>query len=381
MRARTLCLTGLAAVALAVAATAVLLALDLAEAQLATEVKVDVKAGTEQQRASVTDLTGDNVTFELTVTVTRPVPLPFTPITVTPTGHVTGGTGWEIVFTPFSARFNGSGSSDFTANVIVPENLSAGRVFSLTFNATVEGVLLYNTVPDNGLVEILPYYKLGRSFSTEARTLKQGDRGSFNFTVTNRGNSVDTVVIALEDEAGLQLRGLGVQYPRSQRLEPWDTAVVHFFIDVANDADEGVALVNFTLKSQGSGERVTSSVQFTLQVEPDVLRGLVFNYWWAIVLLVVVLAVVLYVVARRRRIRREDEEAMEYLKRKDARRRAAGTGPRAVAGKGAREAPADEGGTEAPGPDEPDGEAPETKEGAEEAVEVEVGVGVEVDGN
>jgi hypothetical protein len=378
MQSRTLGLATLAAVALALSAAAMLLAADQADAQLVTEVVVEVKPSTEQQKASVTDLTSDNVTFELTVTVTRP--FPFTPITVTPAGAVSGATGWEVVFTPFNAKFNGSGSADFTANVIVPANLSAGRIYTVNFNTSVEGVLLYNTVPDNGLVEILPYYKIGRTFSTEARTLKQGGSGTFNFTVTNRGNSDDTIVVALEDEAGLQLRGITVQYPRTQRLEPWQSAVVQFFVDVANDAQPGTAQINFTLKSQGSGEKVTSSAQFTLQVEEAVLRGLLFNYWWAIVLLVVVIVVVAYLVARRRRHRREDEEALEYLKRKEARRQSAPAGKKAVAGRGASGAPAAK--DEDAGPEADEGEQ-STDEGTddgtapEEAVEVEVGTEVE----
>ena len=368
-------LPALAAVALAVAAAAMLLATDSADAQF-TEVVIEVKPSTEQQQAAVTDLESDNVTFELSITVTRSVPLPFNPITITPRATVVGTAGWEAVFTPHDVKFNGSGSEDFLADIIVPANLSADRIFTVDFNATVEGVLIYNLVHDTGLVEILPYYKIGRTFSTETHTYKQGDRASLDFTITNRGNGDDNIAIALEDASGLQLRGITIQYPDTQRLEPWQSAKVQFFIDIASDAPAGTAQVNFTLRSQGSGGKVTSSVQFTVQVEKTVLRVILSDYWWALALLVVVLIVAVLVVRGRRRRRREDDEALEYLKRKEARRQAAPEGQKAVAGSGAREAPTEDEPPRRPEPGQDASGGPGAEDVAEEAVEVEVGTEV-----
>jgi len=376
MRSRTLGPVAIAAVALALSAAAVLLPADRADAQIVTEIVVTVSPSTEQQNVAVTDLDSDNVTFALSVSVSRPVPLPFTPITVTPTAFIADLAGWGAVISPENARFNGSGSAEFVADIIIPANLSAGRLISVDFSATVEGAVLFNLVPDEGLVTVLPYYKIGRTYSTEARTFNQGDRGSLNFTITNRGNGEDTIEIVLGDEAGLELRGITIQYPRTQRLESWESTAVQFFLNIEKDAPSGTAQINFTLKSQGSGDKVTSSVQFTIQVEETALRALWMNYWWAIVLLVVVLVVAVYIVRRRRRHRREDAEALEYLKRKEARRQAGPAGEKAVAGSGAREAPASEEAPEA-GAEDDGGGVPGVGAEAEEAVEVEVGVEVE----
>lgn len=333
----------MASVALVALVAATLLALVAAHgsAQIVPEVKVELDAGQERQVASVTDLAGDpDITFKGTITVTRL--LPVNPVTVTPTALVEGADArWKVTPSPSKLTFNGSGSDSFTIVISAPANLSAGATFTVVFNASASGLLYYNTVSSTGYIEVLQYFKLGQFSSSETIRIKQGESRTLNFTVQNRGNGDDTVNIALGNEAELGLRGITILYERVQRLEPWQSAKVSFILTTEIDATPGDAKFNFTLKSAGSGERVTSSVDFSVVVEKAVIRGLLIKYWWAIGAGIALLVVAAALVVRRRGRRRGDEDALAQMPLAAPAEKAAP--PRKRAGPRTASGPADDG--------------------------------------
>jgi hypothetical protein len=282
----------LASVALTALVAAAVLALVAAHgsAQIVPEVKVELDTGQESQVATVTDLVGDpDITFKGTITVTRPFPI--NPVTVTPDAFVENvDARWKVTPNPSKLTFNGSGSQPFTIVVSAPANLSAGATFTVTFNATATGLLYYNTVPSTGYIGVLQYFKLGQFSSSEVIHIKQGDSRTLNFTVQNRGNGADTVDIVLGNEAKIS-----------------------FILTTEIDATPGDVKFNFTLKSSGSGERVTSSVDFSLVVEKAILKSFIYKYWWTIVVGVALLVVIGALVIRRRGRRRDDEDALAQM--------------------------------------------------------------------
>jgi hypothetical protein len=318
MACRGRALMAMVALAAMVAATALPHAAPHAQAQIVPDLKVLLDAGQDRHQASITDLTGTSVTFTGTVTLTRPVGV--TPVTVYPRATVVGGgADWNTVPTPSKLTFNGTkGTQQFSMLITVPANLSAGALYSAVFNASAEGLLFYNTESANGIIEILQYFKLGEFSSTETLHVKQGDSRTFNFTVQNRGNGDDVVLISLNQEAELGLRGITVLYDKSKRLDAWQSVKVPFNVNVDLNAKAGDVKFNFTLRSQGSGERVSQSVDFSLVVDKALIKGFIFKYWWAVTVLVVVLVVVAAVVVRRGRARRADEEALAQLQYESA---------------------------------------------------------------
>jgi hypothetical protein len=376
----------LAFVALTVLAAAAVLALVAphASAQIIPEVKVELDAGQESQVAGVTDLVGDpDITFTGTITVTRL----FSPnsVTVNPNAFVENADArWKVTPNPSKLTYNGSGSQPFTIVVSAPANLSAGATFTVTFNATASGLLYYNTVSDMGYIEVLQYFKLGQFSSSEVIHIKQGESRTLNFTVQNRGNGDDTVNIALGNEAELGLRGISVLYDRTKRLEPWQSAKIAFILTTDIDATPGDAKFNFTLKSTGSGERVTSSVDFSLVVEKALIKGLFIKYWWAIGVGIALLIMGGVLVMRRRGRRRADEEALAQLQytvpvKKAAPPRKVAGGPRRPARPRERDDEAEEGDIDGDAPQEDegtpltDGEGPDAAGEDDDAVEVQVG--------
>jgi hypothetical protein len=303
----------LACAVLALAATAGMLLADEASAQLITDISVAIKASQVQQNASITDLTSTNLTFDLTVTFTTP-PIPRPAVTVKPVARFeTGATGWGVVFNPTEYRFNGSGSHEFVAGVHVPENLTSGQTYRITFDATTDDVVRYDTQPATAIVTILQYYKIGRSYSTGALHVRQGASLTFNFTITNRGNGADVVYITLEEEVALQSQGIIILYDSSKRLSSWETAMVSFIVTVDPDALPSTVTVTFTLRSQGGGDAVSTSIPYSLVVDEAPLITFINDYWWAVIGLAVILIVVSFVTLRRRRLRREDAEAIALL--------------------------------------------------------------------
>jgi hypothetical protein len=363
---------GLALVALTFLVAAAVLALVAphASAQIVPEVKVELDTGQESQVASVTDLAGDpDITFKGTITVARPISL--NPVTVIPKAFVENADArWKVTPDPSKLTFNGSGSQPFTIVISAPANLSAGATFTVTFNATATGLLYYNSVSSTGYIEVLQYFKLGQFSSSETIHIKQGDSRTLNFTVQNRGNGADTVNIALGNEAELGMRGVTVLYDKTKRLEPWQSAKISFILTTDIDATPGDVKFNFTLKSSGSGERVTSSVDFSLVVEKAIIKGFILKYWWTIVVGVALLVVIGALVVRRRGRRRDDEDALAQMqlpgpaKKAAPPRRVAG-GPRRPARPGERDGEAEE--------EADEGGPPESDEGASSADEEEPG--------
>jgi len=305
----------LASVAVTVLVAAALLALVAphASAQIVPVVTVELDEGQDRQVASVTDLAGDpDITFTGTITVTRLIPI--NPVTITPSAFVENADArWKITPNPSKLTFNGSGSLPFTIVISAPANLSAGGTYKVVFNASASGLLYYTTIPDSGFIEVLQYFKLGQSASSATLHIKQGDSATLNFTVQNRGNGADTVNIALGNEAELGLRGVSILYDRTKRLEPWQSAKISFILTTEIDAKPGDVKFNFTLKSAGSGERVSSSVDFSLVVEKAVIKGFILKYWWTIIAAVVLLSVLGGVLVRRGRRRRADEDALAQM--------------------------------------------------------------------
>ena len=352
---------------------------------LIPEVKVELDTGQESQVASVTDLAGDpDITFTGTITVTRP----FSPnaVTVTPNAYVEDADArWRVTPNPSKLTFNGSGSEPFSIVISAPANLSGGATFKVTFNATASGLLYYNTLSDAGYIEVLQYFKLGHFASSEVIHIKQGDSRTLNFTVQNRGNGDDTVNIALGNEAELGMRGITILYEQPKPLKPWQSAKVSFILTTDIDATPGDVKFNFTLKSAGSGERVTASIDFSVVVEKAIIKGLLIKYWWAFAVGIALLVVVGILVVRRRGRRRDDEEVIAQMELAVPARKAAP--PREVAGRprrparpresaGGAEEEADEGGH--PGSDEGAPPADEGEPGGTDdddgAVEVRVGI-------
>lgn len=372
----------LACAVLTLAVAAGVLLSDEASGQLITDITVAIGAGHAQQNASITDLTSTNLTFDLTVTFTTLNPRP---ITVKPVARFESGvTGWEVVFNPTEYRFNGSGVKDFVAGVLVPANLTSGLTYRITFDATTDDIVLYDTQPATAIVTILQYYKIGRSYSTGTLHVRQGGSQTFNFTITNRGNGADVVFITLEEEVALQAQGVTILYDSSKRLSSWETSMVSFIVTVEPDAVPTTITFTFLLTSQGGGDAVSSTVPYSLVIDEAPLVSFLNDYWWAVVALVVIVVVVSFVMLRRRRVRREDAEAMALLEESK--------GVEAIMkppklGKGGKEEADDEpdeeegdGDEEEPEDDEGSGDEeaddePDEDDAGDEAIEVEVSKG------
>jgi hypothetical protein len=373
----------LAFAALTLAVAAGMLLADEADAQYITNIAVTVKPSQVQQNASITDLTSANLTFDLTVTFTTPLPRPA--VTVKPVARFeAGATGWDAWFNPTEYRFNGTGSTEFVAGVFVPANLSAGLTVHITFDATTEDVVIYNTQPATAFVSILPYYKIGRSYSTGALHVSQGGSRTFNFTITNRGNSDDTILITLEEEAALQAQGVTFLYERQKPLKSWETGMVSFIVTVEPKAIPTTVTFTFSLTSRGGGDAVSTTIPYSLVIDEAPLVSFLNDYWWAVLGLAVILIVVSFVMLRRRRLRREDAEAMALLEEYKG-VEGIMKPPRSLKGEegegdepedseggddgdGDEEAPQDDEGSEGEGPD--DGTDEDDTDG--EAIEVEV---------
>ena len=352
----------LASVAVTVLVAAALLALVAphASAQIVPVVTVELDEGQDRQVAIVTDLAGDpDITFTGTITVTRPISL--NPVTVLPNAYVENADArWKVTPSPSKLVYNGSGSQPFSIVIYAPANLSVGPPFTVIFNATAQGLLYYNTISDSGFIEVLQYFKLGQFTSSATLHIKQGDSATLNFTVQNRGNGDDTVNIVLGNEAELGLRGITILYDRTKRLEPWQSAKISFILTTEIDAKPGDVMFNFTIKSAGSGERVTSSVNFSLVVEKAPIKGFIVKYWWTIIVAVVLLSVLGGVLVRRGRRRRADEDALAQMQLAGPVKKAAP--PKKVAGQRS--------------PAKPEDGHDETDEGADEGVTSEEDEGV-----
>ena len=363
----------LASLALTVLVAAVVLALVAPRATAQTlipEVTVALDEGQDSKVASVTDLVGDpDITFTGNISLKRLISP--NPVTVTPNAVVEDAySGWVVTPDPSKLTFNGEGSLPFTIVISAPANLSAGVTFDVTFNATVSGLVYYRTLSDTGYIEVLQYYKLGQYASSEVIHIKQGESRTLNFTVLNRGNGDDTVSIVLGNEAELGLRGITILYEGTKRLEPWQSAKISFILTTDIDATPGDVKFNFTLKSTGSGERVTSSVDFSVVVEKAIFKSFIYNYWWTLVVGGVLIGLLAVVLRRRGGRRRADEEALAAMRLQAPVEKA--EPPRRAAVRKASPRPAGEGeGSE--GPSDGDDAQADDEAGADGAVEVTIG--------
>ncbi len=283
------------------------------EAQV-TEVMITIDDGYQQQVSTVTDTRDESLLFPGTVSVDRVFPIPpevtvHLFATVNPDPEL-----FSVVFDDANITIEGDGSSRFNATVSVPTNLPADAVYTVTINATVTPLPVYNVIPAYGYITVEQYYKIGRTFSTETRTVKQGASVTFELVIQNRGNGEDQFEIQLTNEAEAQDYGLIATFDRGVSLKSWKNRTILIRIDAQNDAIEGQIQLNFTISSSGSRGAVSSSAEFTLNIEKTLIGTIVKDYWWLAVGLVA-LGLIGAVVLRRRRRRDQEMAALLEMKK------------------------------------------------------------------
>jgi LPXTG-motif cell wall-anchored protein len=279
------------------------------EAQV-TEVMITIDEGFEQQITTVTDTRDESLRFPGQVSVDRIFPIP-PEVEVHLFAHVSPNPElFSVVFQPANITIEGDGSASFNATVNVPTNLSADTVFTVTFNATVTPLPVYNVIPGYGYMTVEQYFKIGRYFSTETKEVKQGGSINFELEVQNRGNGEDQFEIRLTNEAEAQDYGLIATFDRGVSLEPWKERTIVIRIDAQDEAIVGDITLNFTISSTGSNGAVSSSAEFTLDIEPTLIRTIFTDFWWLAIGLVA-LALIGALVLRRRR--RRDQELIALL--------------------------------------------------------------------
>ncbi|UCC92226.1 MAG: hypothetical protein JSW25_06005 [Thermoplasmata archaeon] len=291
-----------------------------AEAQIPSIV-VQLEEADKDQTAFPTETQNDILEFAGCLTLNRPIWPPGTSVVIEITMDMPDlDTPWEISIDPPTHTFTASESQAFSAQLTVPANLPATTTIgeSLVFTAATDDILLYDSTPDTARVSIAQYYRIGRQYSTKPIDIEQGDIVTFNFTVQNTGNGVDTFTFEVANEAELLFAGITHGPISSERIEMGEEADVTVQVSADAEALEGQFHFNLTITSEGSKtdpnleKPVTSSIEWNIVIKPSIETTILDNIWYIIIGVVVVVVVVIVVfLMRKRKLSREELEDME----------------------------------------------------------------------
>jgi len=280
------------------------------------EIKVTIREEDRDQTAHPTDVANDRLTFQGDVALDRAFWPPASTVTIALELDVSGVSAiWEFFFHPEELIYTASAVQNFTATIVVPENLPSGAFHNLLFNATPTGLLLHNMEPGYAQIVIAQYYKIGRQYSTAPLRVTQGDIIDFNITLANKGNGEDTFLLEVSNEAELLNAGLTVIYERSKHIDSGGEDEVDLQLQAADDALVSEFSLNLTIRSEGSTvdpdveDTVTSGAEWTVVVKAGLATTITDNLYIIVPGIVIAVVIVIFLIMRRRkRVRMEVEE-------------------------------------------------------------------------
>jgi hypothetical protein len=315
------------AMLIALASAVLVLALGLgvgeADAQIPT-IGIQLEDTDKDQTAFPTETRNYQLEFDGCLTLNRPIWPPGTSVVIEMDIEMPDlDVPWEFNIDPPTHTFAASESQSFTATVTVPADLPATVTIgeSLIFSASTDDIIIYDMTPDTARISIAQYYRIGKQYSTKPIEIEQGEIITFNFTVINTGNGVDTFTFAVGNEAELLFAGLTPGPITSERIESGEEANIRIQLSAAADAIEDQFHFNLTITSEGSQgdpnyeSPVESGIEWNILVKASLGTTFLDNIWYIVIgVVVAVVVVVLLVVLRKRRRALEEAEELEEQK-------------------------------------------------------------------
>jgi hypothetical protein len=282
---------------------------------------IDLEDADKEQTAFPSETQNDILEFDGCLTFNRPFWLPGSSVVIELVIEMPDlDTPWVFSLDPPTHTFGASETQTFLAQVTVPADLPATVTIgnALLFTVlTVDTVPIYDETTDTARVNIAQYYRIGKQYSTKPINIKQGEIHTFNFTVQNTGNGVDTFSFEVANEAELLFAGLTPGPITSERIEVDEEANVRIQVSSAADAVEGQFHFNLTITSDGSASDpnseavVKSSIEWNIVIEPSTVTTII-EYLPFIIpgIIILVVVVVVVVLLKRRKKAKAEAEAM-----------------------------------------------------------------------
>jgi hypothetical protein len=262
-------------------------------------------------QATVTDQQKATVVFQGAVQVDK---LPVERVTVVLAMAI--DTGWAASITPSTIVITDTQAHPFSVCVVVPEATHADVVGHVKATASASGTSYSVTDEAGANVTVAPYYLVKLNSSAPYEEVLPGQMASFEVSVQNPGNAVDSYELEIENAKDLKNRGWSVELDKTtvSGLGPNGEAEVTVTAKPSQDWSWDLWIsqpTSIVLKATSSGARNNNSVvtqSFPVIAFQKGYNMPLVNLISGITVALVALAIVGIIIWHRRRAKRRNAQ-------------------------------------------------------------------------
>ena len=266
------------------------------------------------QQATVDEVTGCGLNFTGTVKVDMP---PVERIVVELSAVV--DTGWPASVSPYELVITDSTDHSFYVTVTVIEAASADDPGHLAVIASSSGKGYFVSEQANATINVNPYYRVALESDQPYDEVEPDQGGSFEVTVTNMGNAVDSYEFEIANLDELKDMGWIVELDKTSvsRLRPGDGADVTVTARPPQTWSWDIWIsrpVPITVKATSLGAQQGGTVisqDYAVFIHQRGFNAPVVNLISGTTVALVALAIVGIIILRRRRTKRRKAQAAD----------------------------------------------------------------------